>query len=217
MQWAEQVLGYCERSGPGVGQEPFNTLTALAFLLVAWRALKAAPEVEDRQAALALALVGVASALHHGLAIRLTLWVDILANLLYLALLGRLMLRRLAGAGQAVSLLGGAAGVALAYALLSGPNPLVGPGPSLWPLRDLFVLELLLLLGLALGLRGVHAGTARAVMLAAVVLAMGLPFRFLDLALCPLWPLGTHGLWHLANAGATAHLLAGLARHQARS
>jgi hypothetical protein len=210
MTWADPVLGYCERSS-GAGPEWFNLATGLAFLLVGWRAMRAAPGPEDRQAALALALVGIASALHHGLAIRATLWADVLANQLYLALLGRLMLRRLAGAGQAAALVGGVAAVALAYATLTGHAPLVSAGY----LADPFVLELLLLLGLALGLRQRHAATARALALAAGVLALGLPFRFLDAGLCPVFPPGTHGVWHLANAGATAFLLAALARHPA--
>lgn len=212
MNWTDPILGYCERLATGTGPELFNLATGLVFAFVGWRAFRAAPRAEDQQAALALVLLGIASALHHGLAIQLTLLGDMLANQLYLVLLGRLMLCRLAGAGHAAALLGGAVAVALVVALLTGPAQLLVPGY----LADAFVVKLLLLVGLALGLRRRHAATARAIALAATMLALGLPFRFLDAALCPVWPIGTHGLWHLANAGATALLLAALARHPVR-
>ena len=212
MTWVDPVLGYCERLAPGPGMEPMNTLTGLAFLLVGWRAVLAAPAREDRQAGFALALVGIASALHHGLAIRATLWADVLANQVYLMLLGRLMLRRLAGLRQATAALGGVAAVALVHAGAIGFAPLVALGR----LGDPFMLEFLLLMALAIGLRRRHRATATTLALAAAVLALGLPFRFLDAGLCPHWPLGTHWVWHLANAGATALLLAALARHPAR-
>lgn len=209
MGWFDAVDYYCERLGPGFGGEPFNMLTGLAFLAVGLFAFRRAPAVEDRLAAAALGLVGLASAVQHGFALGVTVKADLAANLLYLTLLGALMLRRLAGAGFASALAGGVAVVALTQVV--GGNPAVQQ--ALGRASDTFFLLMLVLLGTALSLRARHPATAGRIALAGAVLALGLPFRFLDGGLCAVWPLGTHGIWHLVNATSAALLLSALARH----
>lgn len=209
MDWMASIDGYCERVLPGFGGEPFNALTGLAFLVVGLMAVWRGPAGDDRRAGAALALVGVASALQHLVAVRLTLWADVVANLSYLVLLGVLLLRRLAGVGALAAGLGAVAAVALAYqGVQSGVVRAV-----LGPAADLFVILALVLAGVALGLRRGATATSAGVALAVAVLVAGLPFRFLDGALCPAWPLGTHGVWHLVNAASAGLLLAALARH----
>ena len=209
MGWFDAVDAYCERLVPGFGGEPFNMLTGLAFLAVGLFTLRRAPAVADRLAAAALALVGLASAVQHGFALGVTVKADQGANLLYLTLLGTLMLRRLAGAGFASALAGGVAVVALTQVV--GGNPAVQQ--ALGRASDTFFLLMLVLLGAALSLRATHPATAGRIAFAGAVLAAGLPFRFLDASLCPSWPLGTHGIWHLVNATSAALLLSALARH----
>jgi hypothetical protein len=208
MDWFETVDAYCERMAPGFGAEPVNMLTGLAFLAVGVFAYRRAPAPEDRHAAAALGLVGLASAMQHGFALALTFQVDMAANLLYLTLLGVLMLRRLAGLGAAAALAGAMAGVALAYAAGQSPvlRQILGVGV------DMFLLLLIVILAAALALRARDQSMAGRIALAGAVLAAGLPFRFLDAGLCPDWPLGTHGLWHLFNAASAALLLAALGR-----
>ena len=138
-----------------------------------------------------------------------TVRIDLGANLLYLTLLGALMLRRLAGAGFVSALAGGVAVVALTHVV--GGNPAVQQ--VLGRPSDTFFLLMLVLIGTALGLRARHPATAGRIALAGAVLAAGLPFRFLDGGLCAVWPLGTHGIWHLVNATSAALLLSALARH----
>jgi hypothetical protein len=211
MQWMHSIDGYCERLVPGFGAEPFNTLTGLAFLGVGLLAFARGPAGDDRRAAAALALVGIASASQHGFAVVLTVWADIAANLLYLVLLGVLMLRRLAGAGVFASCVAAVCGVALVYQ--------VGQSGALRQIfgmaADMFFILMLGLFSAALALRARHPATASRIALSAAVLAAGLPFRFLDHALCGVWPFGTHGIWHLINAMSAALLLSALARHAA--
>lgn len=209
MDWMTSIDGYCERVAPGFGGEPFNALTGLAFLVVGLVAVWRGPAGDDRRAGAALALVGVASAVQHLVAVRLTLWADVAANLSYLVLLGVLLLRRLAGVGALVAGLGAVAAVALAYQGVQSGVVRVVLGPA----ADLFLILALVLVGVALGLRLAHPATSARIAGAVVVLVAGLPFRFMDQALCAVWPLGTHGLWHLANAASAALLLAALARH----
>lgn len=209
MSWTTSVDAYCERVAPGLAGEPFNSLTGLAFLLVGGVMAARASTADDRNAGLALALVGCASALSHAVAITLTSLADLAANLGYMLLLGTLMLRRLAGLGRALALAGAALAVSLAFSLVTNPGTRV----LLGPLADLFVAQVLVLLLLALVLGSRHPRTALGLARASAVLALGLPFRMLDAALCPVWPPGTHGVWHLMNAASAAILLATLARH----
>jgi hypothetical protein len=210
MDWMASIDGYCERVLPGFGGEPFNALTGLGFLVVGLLAARRGPAGDDRRAGAALALVGVASAGQHAFAVTLTLWADVAANLLYLVLLGVLLLRRLAGAGVLVAGVAAVVAVALAYQAVQGGVLRVALGPA----ADLFVLLALVLTGAALLVRRAHPATSARIVAAVAILVAGLPFRFLDQSLCPAWPTGTHGLWHLMNAAASALLLAALARHQ---
>lgn len=209
MGWFDAADAYCERLTPGFGGEPFNMLTALAFLAVGAFAFRRAPAREDQLAAAALGAVGLASAVQHGFALGVTVQADLVANLLYLALLGALMLRRLAGAGLPAAAVG--AVVAVAATQVIGGSPVLRQAPG--RATDTFFLLMLVLIGAALALRARYPATAGRIALAGAVLAAGLPFRFLDAGLCAVWPLGTHGIWHLLNATSAALLLSALARH----
>lgn len=209
MDWFGSIDAYCERYAPGFGAEPLNMMTGLAFLLAGALAFRRAPTRPDRHVALALALVGVASAVQHGLALQITFWADLAANVIYLVLLGSLMLRRLAGVSVTVALIGAGSVVLAANTVLVALQLRAVFGIA----TDTFFLLLLVLLGAALAMRRSQPTTARSLAVAAVVLAAGLPFRFLDAAVCEAWPIGTHWLWHLVNAISAALVLAALARH----
>jgi hypothetical protein len=210
VNWLAPVDGYCERVVSGFGGEPFNALTGLAFLVVGVIAFRRAPAMEDRNAAGALVLVGLASAAQHGFAVELTVWADVAANLLYLVALGVLLLRRLAGAGALAASVAALIAVAAAYQAVQD----AGLRQTLGLAADLFAMLTVVLFGAALSLRHAQLETARRIALAAAVLAAGLPFRFLDHDLCAVWPLGTHGIWHLMNAASITLLLSALARHK---
>lgn len=206
----EPVDFYCERIGPGFGAEPLNTASAAAFLLVGLIAFALAPAADDRRAAAALAAVGLASMLMHGFALGVLAQVDLWVNRLYLALLAALMLRRLGGTGLAAALAGGVAAAA-ALELLPG---LTAVRATLGIAADPYTLLVLVFALSAAAIGRAAPASARGLALAALILAAGLPFRFLDGALCASWPSGTHWLWHLSNAVASAVVLATLARHR---
>ncbi|POR43042.1 ceramidase domain-containing protein [Methylobacterium sp. V23] len=48
----------------------------------------------------------------------------------------------------------------------------------------------------------------------AALFAISLGFRTLDRAVCPVWPLGTHAVWHLLNAGVLYGLIAVAVRYR---
>ncbi len=203
---------YCERIGPGFGGEPFNAVTGLAFLAVGLWALVRAPRTVDRVTALALMLVGIASAAQHAWAVMPGYWADLLANQFYLVALGVLIARRLGGAA-----LGTAIGVGAALVLWFAVTTLM-PG-LVMPLgraADTYLI-LTVILAVSAVLMRHDPPTARGLGLAAGLMVLGLPFRILDGALCGSFPHGTHWVWHLFNAAATAVLLATLARRAQRS
>lgn len=210
----QSIDGYCERLTGLFGAEPFNMATGLVFLGVGALAYRRAPAGADRAAALSLMGVGLAAPLHHGFGLGLTLWLDVVANLVFLASLGVLLITRLAGARMLPAIAAALVLVALVFCLGQSRTVQSVLPAGLSRATDAFLLLLVLMTGIAIGLRHRHPGTARTMAGAAVVLAAGLPFRFLDSALCPVWTLGTHGIWHLLNALATAMLLAALARHR---
>ncbi|MDM7932826.1 hypothetical protein [Tabrizicola sp.] len=183
-------------------------MTGLAFLGVGIFAFVRGPEGDDRRAAAALALVGIASASQHGFSVVLTVWADIAANLIYLVLLGVLILRRLVGVGALAAGVGAFCAVALVFQVSQSGALRQAFGVA----ADMFFILMLVLFGAALALRARDPATASRIALSAAVLAAGLPFRFLDPALCGVWPFGTHGIWHLINATSAALLLSALAR-----
>lgn len=48
----------------------------------------------------------------------------------------------------------------------------------------------------------------------AALFAVSLGFRTLDRAVCPVWPLGTHAVWHVLNAGVLYGLIAVAVRYR---
>jgi hypothetical protein len=199
MSWNAPVDLYCERLGPGLLAEPVNALTNLGFLLAAWllwRRLKGREQATDLRAlTLLVALVGLGSLVFHTVATAATSRLDTGFITLFLLLYVHRWLVRVAGLGTWPALLGVAAFVLLDAGLrrLLAELPLNG--------SQFYAAAFLALLCMGL------YGTLRAVpgsrlLLAAFALFLGsVTLRSVDLALCPQWPLGTHFLWHLANAG----------------
>ena len=70
---------------------------------------------------------------------------------------------------------------------------------------------------LCAALRRRAPATAGRLAMGAGLFAISLGFRTLDADLCPVFPLGTHFLWHLLNAVLLGWMIATLVRHEARS
>jgi len=188
---------YCERLAPGLLGEPVNTLTNLAFFVVAWLVWRRAEQAgswrsRGRLLAGLMALIGAGSFTFHAVA---TTWAELLDELpillfqlVFLWCYGRdvLGLRRVAtGLGLVVF---------LALAVQAGRYPSLLNG-SLVYLPALLVL---------LGIGAYHGLTQRAgarqFLAAGGVFVVSVFFRSIDMAICPSFALGTHFLWHLLNA-----------------
>jgi hypothetical protein len=203
MPLSSVVDAYCERTAPGLLGEPLNAVSNLAFLLAAvllGRTLIAAgasgpgTPSEIRALPWLLALVGVCSFLFHTLA---TVWAglaDQLAILAYGCVFLYAFLRRVAGAPGWAAL---AAVLAFSAVCAWTPSTLLpgflpGSAGYLPYLAGLAAMTAFLLV------RGAPDG--RRFALGTGLFCLSLAVRTLDAPLCPLFPAGTHFLWHLLNA-----------------
>jgi hypothetical protein len=190
---------YCERLGPDLFAEPLNALSNLAFLgaaVLAWREHQQRGDL--RALALLLASIGIGSLLFHTLATPLAQLGDVLPIALFQVSYLYLYLRRVArltltfSAGWLVLYVAALAAASQAPQLLNGS---LGYAPAALAVMILGVLHYRL--------------CGRLNMLgAALIFLLSLLARTVDLMLCPLWPYGTHFLWHLLNAVMLQRLLA---------
>lgn len=188
---------YCERLGPGLWAEPLNAITNVAFLLAAvgiWRTGRGRDRSgTDLWLLVTLSgLIGIGSGLFHTFATPWSRALDVIPILLFeLAFLWLYAVRVLRmRPGRVGGLL-----VAFLGAVLYGrqfPEVLDG---SVTYIPDAFVL---VILGFIHYSR--HLAESAILLLAAGVFVASLFFRSIDAAICPVFPVGTHFLWHILNA-----------------
>ena len=214
MDWTQAIDAYCERTGPGFWAEPFNAVSNLAFLIAAAIGL-ALLRRSGRSDPLGLALTAlvavsaVGSFLFHTFANRWSELADTIPIAIFIYVYFGLALSRFFGLGAVRSLAGTAA--FLAGAFLAGPVLAIPFGSSAGYVP---ALAAMLAIGGLLTARSDVAGPL--VLGAGLVFAASLGFRMADEPLCPVWPLGTHFLWHVLNAATLALLLAAALRPQGR-
>ncbi len=187
---------YCERTAPGLLNEPLNAITNASFLIAAWAAWVLAGRSGRLSAGLRAliwlaASVGIGSILFHTVPNGWTLILDIVPILLFLVWFFWLYLRTVAGMPTLFAV---AAIVAflLASTLARGFADVLHGALYYTP-------GLILLLALGV-LHARERATDRYVLLAAAgVYALALVFRTLDQEVCPAFPIGTHFLWHSLN------------------
>jgi Ceramidase len=196
MNWSRPIDAYCERLGPAFWAEPVNALTNLAFILAAlilWRRTAGLPLA--RALCVLLFIIGIGSFLFHT---RATLWAGIADT----APIGLFILTYLFAIHRDVWAwplwLSVFATLAfIPFALIATPVfaalPVLKISAMYWPVPLLILIHATLL-------RRRSPATARGVGMGAALLTLSLVFRSLDQSLCPIWPTGTHFIWHLLNA-----------------
>ncbi|MCZ7657242.1 MAG: hypothetical protein M5U07_05015 [Xanthobacteraceae bacterium] len=214
MDWFAAVDIYCERTAPGLWNEPLNAASNLAFLVAALAATRAtlrAPAARRDGVLWALVavvyLVAAGSAAFHTFANRWSLIADVAPITAFIYLYFAVAMRRFLGLGRiasiALTLLFFAASWAFGAAF--PPDALNG---SIAYLPAFFALAGL---GALLGLRGASAG--RPLLAASLLFLVSLAFRTIDQAVCAALPIGTHYAWHALNAILLYGLLITAIRH----
>jgi hypothetical protein len=197
MDWSTPLDLYCERTDASFWSEPVNAVSNVAFLIAAtlafhlWRR-----EGREDWPALALiavvAVVGGGSFVFHTVATRAAILADVIPiaifiyGYLLLALVRFLHFRFVAAAAAVVVF----AVCAQGLSALAPPrflNGSIGYVPALAAL-------------IAVALAAAEQGTRRSLGLAALLFAISLGFRTVDMAICPELPLGSHFVWHVLNA-----------------
>lgn len=190
----EQVIAYCERTDFTYWSEPVNALTNASFLIAAalvWRQTAGLPLA--RALAVVLVMIGVGSFLWHthatgwaGLADVVPILVFILLYL-FAATRDFLNLPAIWAFGAVLLFLPYA--VAFSWAT-SQVMPGLGANAAYFSVAALIA---------AYGLRLRQTATGQGLMIGAGLLCVSLGFRMADGAVCAVFPIGTHFMWHILN------------------
>lgn len=211
MDWMQYVDLYCERTAPGLWNEPLNALSNAAFWLAAaavvWRCNRQHIPIDIELRALLTLLVGIgaASLAFHMFANRLSNAADVLAIALYLHVWVMLYFKRVWRWPWRRAWLG-----VPSFGALSLLFTLAWQWADVEPAAYLGAWSVLLLL-VADSARRSSSSILRPLAAAAALFLISVVLRQLDLPLCPQWPSGTHFGWHLLNSvtlGLTAWALA---------
>jgi len=227
MAWSDPVQLYCERTGPGFWDEPLNAISNAAFLLIAivawqrWHHRGSGDRVTLAFVGLA-AIIGGGSFIFHTLATRGAALFDTIPIAIFVYGYFLLALARYLGLPIVLAGLATVVFAALSMGLRAGlQGAFNGSGDYLPALAGLIGI------GLVLKLRttpvspdharsesdAVHGvshvlfeqtlrrrAAGRSLLLAALVFAISLVFRTIDISICDVVSVGTHFIWHGLNA-----------------
>lgn len=243
MTLSEHVFLYCERGrNEALFAEPFNAASNAAFFLAAlaalWLLLRRPKEMRSADHALLIAIVfviGLGSLAFHLLADRVSMLADVIPIDVFMLVYLGFALNRFLGVPPgwtALTLIGFAAIVFLTMQLKCWGGGIGFPAAEITGAAEclngsLVYLPALVAMVIVGGLLAERKHPAAPyILLAALIFAISVTFRSLDLALCDAYEvqgrkIGTHFVWHLLNGLALflllrASLEVGAARSPAR-
>ncbi|WP_295612720.1 ceramidase domain-containing protein [uncultured Lamprocystis sp.] len=207
---------YCERTQPGLLDEPLNLVTNVAFVIAGlfaawrWREQEGLTLKNGWELALLIGLlfaIGIGSALFHAFANGWSLLADVVPILLFINLYLICWLYRVAAAPvwAILAIFGVYQGINYGAALVLDPSALNGSAG--------YLPALLFLASMWLWLWWRRHVMVKTLGLATGLFALSLTFRTIDQAVCAVVPTGSHFLWHLLNGLLLYLLVSGLIRH----
>ncbi len=215
MDWFQQFDIYCERTDFTYWSEPLNALTNFFYLFGAIWAWFRNPEPEvviARLLAVLLGFIAVGSFLFHTHATQWASTADVtpigLFILLYLFAVNLHVINMrwwLAAIGTLLF---------LPYAAVL--VPIINQLPFL-NISNFYWTVPLLIAGYAPFVMRRHPETARGMLIGAGILTVSITLRSVDLALCEVWPVGTHIFWHTLNAIMLPWMIEVYRRHRLRT
>ena len=195
------IDAYCERIGAGFWAEPINALTNFAFFVaafLAWRFQRKQHGRNGRYFTILLVLVillGWGSFLFHTLATSWAKVADMLPIALFAVYYGIVALKQIVGWGRqriVISLILFLLSLVATITLI--PEDQLNGSAVYLPFVVLFV-AFASLLQIRQQVMAAHYLWA-----VTIIFSTALFLRTIDLAVCAVWPLGTHFLWHLLLA-----------------
>jgi MYXO-CTERM domain-containing protein len=204
MSWSSPIILYCERTDSSFWSEPVNALTNGAFLVAAALAFALWRRRRDRDLAtlsliIVTVLIGIGSFAFHTLATKGAALLDVVPialfvyGYLFLALRRFLHVQLFAALGILLPFIVASQGISF----LLPPDLLNGSVEYAPPLAALIAV------GVIVGVNRVGSS----ILLAAALFMVSLAFRTIDRAVCGIFPIGTHFIWHMLNAGVLYILL----------
>lgn len=214
MDWLQPVDLYCERFGPGLFAEPLNALSNLAFVIAGvWVAARMPRSFAPQPVPLpfdllagCIALIGICSAAFHTFAVRWAGLLDVLSIALFIYGFAVCFARYVLDVRWSLAWIAAPALWALGI-FVTAP---FAPGDLNGSVDYLPALVALTLMALGLALRRQPGAAMFA--LTAVLFAVSISLRSVDLAWCSSWVWGTHWAWHLLNAVVLGLAMSGLVR-----
>jgi|SRR5581483_10754342 len=218
MELSRSIDLYCERVDASFWSEPINALSNSAFIVAAWLLAFALRRMQRkgqdippvvRVMPVLLTQVGVCSFLFHTFATVATGLADQFAILLFGCVFLFAFLRQLCDVSWPVALT-----VSLGFGLISYLTPKSLPSGFLNQSGAYFP-YLLGLVGMLVWLYVQHRKTSRLFLAGVILFCVALTLRSIDQWICPMFPVGTHFLWHLLNGAVLLLLSLSLAQESA--
>ena len=214
---ASSLLGeipFCEQKFLPYFQEPLSVLSNIGFLFAAYYLLKEKPSsFAEKSLVILTALVGLGSASYHAYRHPVTHFLDVIPIYLVLMVSLYLLAKKLTRNTKTSTIfLALFAGLQAGLALLVPQNFL----KTFLNGSLRYVLALLVLLALFLYANHKKLKNSRLLLYGLISFAIAIFFRSIDILVCPVFPSGTHFLWHIF-VSATAYYSALFILHFERS
>lgn len=189
------IDNYCERTADGLFNEPLNAITNLAFFIAGFLLLRLYRGKVNRGDSLLIVhlfLIGSGSLLFHTFANTTTLLLDVIPILSFQLIWLWLVCIRIFKVSALLSSVLTVAYLGFSFIVAALPDPSHGSIGYLAPLTVIASLGILMYRS--------HTAGAQALLLGAGIFTVSLTLRSVDQALCTLWAVGTHFIWHCLNA-----------------
>jgi hypothetical protein len=201
LDWFAPIDLYCERTAPGLFNEPFNAASNLAFFaaaIIATRGARRDPQARGDAFLWVLialvAVIGAGSTAFHMFANRWSLIADVAPITAFIYGFFLYAMRRFVGLSWLWSIAATVLFFAASFGFASAvPADALNGSVSYLP-------AFIGLVGLGAYLFAQKFPAGRWLIAAAAVFLMSLTFRTIDLMVCTCLPSGTHWAWHGLNA-----------------
>ena len=187
------IFYYCERASLDLFGEPFNSITNIFFIIAAFLVLRL---YQDYISFFSIAFIGLSSFAFHTYQNSITGLLDILAIIIFMIIYTTKIYKHLIGFNFFYSTITGIFFVIFCYLFgILLRNSIIGTSSFYFPI----ILHLLFLI---IYFKYINVGFnyIKYLIFSTIIFSTSVTLRVVDQAVCNIFPLGTHFLWHILNA-----------------
>ncbi len=186
---------YCERIQPGLWDEPINAISNLAFFIAAWSSWRLAQSLNVQRYNVKpliylMIAIGIGSSLFHTYATGWALLMDVIPITMFQIFYLWIYTRRVMKLKSIISII--LIMVLVISSLATLQLKVLNGSLS-------YVPSLIYLLGLVIYHFQAKKQSKFLLLAGVVIFLIALFFRTIDQYVCPIFPIGTHFLWHIFN------------------